>query len=433
MFDHHSPDHAADPVGAFRAIREGAGVVRSDRYGGFALLTRYDDVVAVARDHERFSNLFELPDSEGFGGGTTLPHNPTAPRMSFSEMDPPDWDPIRRFLNPRFSVGAAQRFAPRIRAITNDFIDRFIERGACDFVFDLCSPVPAVVTLEYLGLPTHEWERWSVPIHTSVYTPRDPQHPAFAKLIDSFAWIHEQIRETIAERKRSPKPDDLISDLLRDDGSGPFMDDELAFQTVYVLLAAGVDTTTSLLSAALRHLAQHDDDRQRLIAEPGLLPAACEEFLRLYSPAQATARTTTTDVEVRGEHLERGDRVLLGWASANRDASHFEEPDRFVIDRPNNRHVAFAHGIHRCLGAPLARQEFVEIMGEVLRRLPDFQIDLANSPRYPDVGLMFGFQNLPSTFTPGPFEGRRPDQGHVNDGSVSRENCLTTAASSSAA
>jgi cytochrome P450 len=402
QFDHHSREHAADPVGAFRSIREGKGIVRSDLYGGFSVVTRYDDVVALAKDHERFSNAFVLPGPEGFRGGTTLPHNPTAPRNSLAEMDPPDWNPLRRAMNPWFSVEAMERFAPRIRAIVNECIDRFIERGQCDLVFDLCNPVPAIVTLDYLGLPTNEWEQWAVPMHTSAYTPRDPAHPEFAKLIESFAWIHEQIRETIVDRKRSPRPGEFISELFRDEGEGPLMDDELAFETIYTLVAAGVDTTTSLLSSALFHLSQNEDDRQRLIADPGLLETACEEFLRYWGPTQATARTVAADeVEVCGERLERGDRVLLAWASANRDGSRFADPDRFIIDRPNNRHVAFAHGIHRCLGAPLARKEFVVAIGEVLRRLPDFQVDVENSPTYPDVGLVFGFQTMPATFTPG--------------------------------
>lgn len=404
-FDHHSAEHAADPAAAYREIRDGAGVVRSDLYGGFVAVTRYDDVMQVARDHETFSNMFELPGGEGYGGGTTLPHNPTAPRMSFSEMDPPEWNPLRRLLNPMFSQDAMERLRPRMLAITTDFIDRFIERGNCDLVFDLCSPVPAVVTLELLGLPTDDWERWAVPIHTSVYTPRDPEHPDFAKLLDSFAWIHQQIREIIARRKNAPVDGDFISDLVRDDGSGPTMDEDLAFETVYVLVAAGVDTTTSLLSAALRHLGAFEADRQRLLRQPELLASAREEFLRYYSPAQATARTTTREAEVCGEPLRRGDRVLVAWSSANRDASHFDDPDAFVMDRQPNRHVAFAHGIHRCLGAPLARLEFDVVMTEVLRRLPDFRIDLENSPTYPDVGLMYGVQRLPATFTPGPREG----------------------------
>jgi cytochrome P450 len=403
-FDHHGPEHAADPVAAYRAIREGAGFVRSTRHGGFTVLTRYDDIVAVAKDHERFSNaLFELPDGSGFGGGVTLPHNPTAPRMSFSEMDPPGWNSVRRALNPWFSAEAAQQFAGRIREITNERIDAFIEDGECDLVLDLCSPVPAIVTLEYLGLPTADWERWAVPMHTSVFTPRTPpDNPEIMKLAGSFSWIHEQIRETIADRTRHPLDGDLISAIVRDDGDGPLMDADLAFETVYTLVAAGVDTTTSLLSLAFFHLAQREEDRQRLLAEPDLIETAVEELLRFYSPTQATARTVAVDeVEICGERFGRHDRLLLAWSSANRDPRHFPDPDNFVIDRSPNRHVDFAHGIHRCIGAPLARKETAVVLSEVLRRMPDFQIDVERALRYPDVGLMFGFQVMPARFTPG--------------------------------
>lgn len=398
-FDHHSPEHAANAVEAYRAIREGRGIVRSDRHGGFAAVTRYDDVVGVARDHERYSNAYELEG--GFSGGVTLPHNPTAPRMSIAEMDPPDWNPIRRALNPWFSVEAMDRFSPRIREITTESIDRFIESGSCDLVFDLCNPVPAIVTMEYLGIPTDEWERWAVPIHTSVYTPRTPpDNPEISKLNDAFAWIYDQVREIVADRRRTPTGD-LVSFLVSDDGAG--LDDSLAFEAVYTLLAAGVDTTTSLLSAALHHLAQHPEERQRLVEDRSLLKPACEEFLRYYSPAQATARTVAQDgAELCGEIFNRGDRLLLSWASANRDASHFADPDEFVLDRTPNRHVAFAHGIHRCLGAPLARAEFDVVMDEVLDRLPEYEIDLEGSPTYPDIGLMFGYQHMPATFPPGP-------------------------------
>lgn len=188
-FDHHSAEHAADPVGAYRQLRDGCGYARSPLYGGFTVLCRYDDVVAVARDHEHFSNALEVPG--GFGGGVTLPHNPAATRMSFSEMDPPEWNTLRRILNPTLSADAVARFVPQIQKVTNAFIDRFVASGECDLVLDLCSPVPAVVTLQYLGLPTDEWERYAVPIHSSVYTPRQPGHPAFEHLNQQFAWIFE--------------------------------------------------------------------------------------------------------------------------------------------------------------------------------------------------------------------------------------------------
>ncbi len=399
-FDHHSAKHAADPVGSYRTIREGPGYARSDEHGGFTVLCRYADVVAVARDPEHFSNALEVPG--GFKGGVTLPHNPAATRMSFSEMDPPEWNRLRRVLNPTLSAEAVARFAPQIQAITNRFIDRFIEAGKCDLVFDLCSPVPAVVALHYLGLPTEEWERYAVPIHSSVYTPREPGHPDFEHLNQQFAWIFEQIRSEIAERQSAPRKDDLITSLIKDG-----LDDELVFETVYTMLAAGVDTSTSVLSAALLHLSQHPDQRLRLLETPELLESATEEFLRYYAPAQATARTAVAEVEVAGVAFKRGERILLAWASANRDEAHFEKADEFVLDRTPNRHVTFAHGIHRCIGAPLARQELRVILAEVLRRIPDYVVDATDTPTYPDVGLMFGYQKMPTTFTPGVVEGDR--------------------------
>ena len=398
QFDHHSSEHAADPIMAYRLLREGPGFARSSLHGGFTVLCRYDDVVAVARDHEHFSNALEAPG--GFKGGVTLPHNPAAQRMSFSEMDPPEWNSMRRLLNPTLSAEAVARFVPQIQEVTNAFIDRFVESGECDLVLDLCSPVPAVVTLQYLGLPTDEWERYAVPIHSSVYTPREPGHPAFEHLNQQFTWIFDRLRAEIADRHSSPREDDLITSLI---GAG--LHDDLVFETVYTMLAAGVDTSTSVLSAALLHLSQYTEQKQALIDKPELLDPATEEFLRFYAPAQATARTAIVETEVGGVRFRPGDRILLAWGSANRDAGHFNEPDTFLIDRAPNRHVTFAHGIHRCIGAPLARQELRVILEEVLRRIPDYEVDPARAPTYPDLGLMFGYQTMPATFSPGQVEG----------------------------
>jgi cytochrome P450 len=154
-------------------------------------------------------------------------------------------------------------------------------------------------------------------------------------------------------------------------------------------------------------LSQYTEQKQALIDKPELLEPATEEFLRFYAPAQATARTAIAETEVGGVRFRPGDRILLAWGSANRDAGHFNEPDTFLIDRVPNRHVTFAHGIHRCIGAPLARQELRVILEEVLRRIPDYKVDPARAPTYPDLGLMFGYQTMPATFSPGQVEGRR--------------------------
>jgi cytochrome P450 len=256
----------------------------------------------------------------------------------------------------------------------------------------------------YLGLPTHEWERFARPIHSSVYTPTEPGHPEFEHLLAQFDWVFSTIRSEIALRRTSPG-NDFISTLLTCEIDGVPYDNELIFETVYTMLAAGVDTTTSLLSTAFLHLITQPEDRLRLLDDPSLLDEACEEFLRYYTPAQAGARTVRKNVNLGGVELARGDRVLLAWASANRDEVAFEDPDRFVLDRNPNRHVAFGVGIHRCIGANLARQEFKVIVAEVLRRLADLSIDTERTPRYPDVGLMFGYQQMPATFTPALREG----------------------------
>jgi cytochrome P450 len=403
-FDHHSPEHAANPAASYERIRKRPGVAHTSAHGGYWVLTRYDDIASAGKDHEALSSALQLEESGEIRGGITLPHNPAATRMSLAEMDPPEWNHVRRALNPTLAPQAVEQFVPRIREVTTSFIDRFIETGSCDLVTDICSPIPAVVTLMYLGLPTDEWERFARPIHSSVYTPREPGHPEFEHLLAQFDWVFSTIRNQIALRRQSPGRD-FISSLLACEMDGVPYDDELIFETVYTMLAAGVDTTTSLLSTAFLHLSTEADDRQRLIDDPSLLEAACEEFLRYYTPAQAGARTVRTKVSVGGTELLRGDRVLLAWASANRDGAVFPDPDRFVLDRSPNRHVAFGVGIHRCIGAHLARQEFKVIVTEVLRRLSDLSIDTERTPRYPDVGLMFGYQQMPATFTPASREG----------------------------
>lgn len=400
-FDHHSPEHAADPAAAYREIREGSGVQRSNLYGGFTVLARYADITAVAQDNERFSSALEAPGGEGFGGGITVPHNPAARRMSIAEMDNPEWRTLRRKINPKFKPEPMAAFEARVEQITTECIDRVITAGECDLVFDICNPVPAIVTLEYLGLPTDEWERYAVPIHTSTYTPRTPGHPAFEGLMDDFAWIFDKIREEIAKRRRNPGGDDLIADFMASDEDGTQFDDELVFEFIYAMLAAGVDTTTSLLSATFWFLDRHPDQRQKLVDDPSLMTSAREEFLRYFTPAQATARTALEGVTVSGQDFQRGDRVLLPWVSANRDSAQFDRPDDFVIDRKPNRHLAFGHGIHRCVGAPLARLEFDVIVREVLRRMPDYRIDREAATTYPDTGLMYGYERMPARFTAG--------------------------------
>jgi cytochrome P450 len=156
------------------------------------------------------------------------------------------------------------------------------------------------------------------------------------------------------------------------------------------------------VSQTLVHLSRHPEQRRQLLEDPELLPRAVEEFLRAFSPTQALARTVAEDVEFRGCALRKGDRALLAWSSANRDPAQFEHPDDVDIARWPNRHTAFGMGIHRCAGAHLGRAMARELIGQIIRRMPDYVVDLEGLQTYAHQGVNAGFQRIPATFTPGP-------------------------------
>ena len=403
QFDHHSLAHAADPVCSYRALRESGGVTHSDNYGGYYVLSKYADIVAAARDHGTFSSQREFDGSGAGTGGLSIPPNP-ATRLSLDELDPPEWQRIRRSMNPILSPAAADRMKPGVAELTTFLIDQFIEAGAADLVLDLANPLPAIVTLDLIGIPRDGWERYADPIHKMVFTRRD--QPEYKDVFDGTVWILDQLRELIALRRREPA-DDLVTYLMRHEASGtPFTDEEI-LELLFLIIGGGVDTTTALLANTFYYLSEHPEDRRRLQDDPALIDTACEEFLRAFTPVQALARTVTHDVTVRGVEMHAGDRVLLAWGSGNRDDDQFEDPDEVRIDRFPNRHAAFGIGIHRCLGSNLARVEYKHAVTEVLRRIPDFQVTPGGAHRYQRVGTVNGWEQMPVTFTPGRREGNR--------------------------
>jgi cytochrome P450 len=400
-FDHHSVEHAANAQCIYKSIREDGGVAHSELYGGYYVLARYADIAAAARDWETFSSNRDQTGPGSGGGGLSIPPNP-ATSLSLDEYDPPEWKRIRSALNPYLSPASIENLKPAVVDLATHFIDQFIEAGSADFVLDLANPVPAIVTLDLLGFPRNDWEKFADPIHKMVFMLRG--HPEYEETYQGLVWILEQIRSRIAKLRQSPG-DDLISDMIRHEASGtPFTDVELE-EMIFLALAGGVDTTTALLANTFVYLSEHPDERRRLQEDPSLIDSACEEFLRVFTPVQALARTVTTSTEVSGVEMHKGDRVLLAWASANRDPEQFPDPDDVKLDRFPNRHCSFGIGIHRCLGSNLARAEYKIIVAEVLRRMPDYEVVPGQAHRYKRIGTVNGWEQVPVTFTPGAREG----------------------------
>lgn len=393
-FDHHSEAFASDPVGHYRKLRERCPVAWSDHYGGFWIPTRYEDIVRIARDDATFSS------ARGAGEETTsflIPRRPSPPQLPI-ELDPPESYRFRRLLNPVLSPPAVARMAPMIARVTGERIDRFIERGTCDLVYDLANPVPALVTLGWLGLPTDQWERFALPVHDVFVAP--PGSDRLARGQEGLGWIAAQIADLVARRRREPG-DDVVTTLVHAAAEGPPLTDEEITSVVFLVLLGGVDTTTSLLSQTLVYLDGRPDDRRRLIEDPQLLGWATEEFLRVFAPSQAMARTVTAEVDLAGVTLCPGDRVLVPWVAANFDPAAFDNPDEVIFERAPNRHASFGVGLHRCVGAHLARAMFMEMLRQVLTRLPDYSVERARLRPYPSRGNQTGWDSVPARFTPG--------------------------------
>ena len=284
---------------------------------------------------------------------------------------------------------------------TTACLDRVIESGRMDLVEDLATPVPALVTMELLGLPLDLWQWCAHASHRLSYTPAGAD--AGAAWAD-FSAMLDAVGEAVEELRVRPQGG-IVGRLLAEGIEGqPVSDDDLR-NICQGLIIGGVDTTGSLTSQTLLYLHRNHRARQQLIDDPDMVPVATEEFLRHFTPSLALARTVTRDTELGGQPMKAGDRVLLMWDGANHDPVEFATPDDIVLDRFPNRHIAFGVGLHRCIGSNLARGEFTTILREVLRRIPDFEIDESATEGYPSIGVMQGNIAMPATFTPGRREG----------------------------
>jgi cytochrome P450 len=361
-FDHADPAWAADPYPIWEDLRERCPVAHSDRYGGVWLPTRHEDVSAVAYDTDTFTsrsvvvsnNRPMIPAPQGI-----------APPIS---SDPPFHHGARRLLLPAFSPKAIAALEPSTVAYCNELIDAMGDRPVVDAAVEYAQHIPVRVIARMLGFPEQDGDIFRGFVKDVLEGVDLPPEERF----ENFQRLDAYLQVQIADHLANPR-DDLTTFLLNAEMEGQPLGPEHVRGSIVLLLIAGIDTTWSAIGASLWHLAKTPADRERVVAEPGLMPFAMEELLRAYAPV-TMARLVKEDVEWHGCPMKQDDWVLLPFPSANRDPEAFERADEVVIDRKENRHAAFGLGIHRCVGSNLARMELRVALETWLARHPVFEL-----------------------------------------------------------
>jgi cytochrome P450 len=358
-FDHWDPDLAADPHAVYDRLRRECPLAHSDRHGGFWVLSRFADIEAAARDHATFSSTsISIPLEIGLGG---LPLPPL-------DQDPPAHTRFRQILLPFFSPARTAALEPFTRRVASRLVEGFAPDGRCDAADAFAKPLSIAVVAQILGVAADDRERFGRWISAIVEGGATGPEEAARAGADIYAYF-----VALLDARRHAPRDDLLTFLLDAAVDGERLTDDERLGCAILLLIAGIDTTWSTLSSSLWYLAQDRDSRQRILAgESAILPAV-EELLRVFAPT-SVARITLSETTIRGTTIAARQPVLLPFPSANRDEEVFEDADRVVLDRTPNRHLAFGAGIHRCLGAHLARMELRVAFQEFLSRIPDFRL-----------------------------------------------------------
>jgi cytochrome P450 len=360
-FDHLDSRWVENPYPIWDELREKCPIAHTERFRGVYFPSRYEDVRAVAYDTEHFSSRRIIVRE------TPPPRIPAPPITS----DPPEHRPAKNLLLPAFTPDAIKHHEPRTRDICARLVEGFVGKSGCDAAADYAQEIPVRVIAVMLGLPESEGDRFRQWIHEILelgITRPDILMKAIGETTKYF-------QDEVAKRRAAPT-DDLISQLAGAKIDGQPISEDHLLGAIRLILIAGIDTTWSAIGSCFWHLAQHPEDRRRLVDEPELIPTAVEEFLRAYAPV-TMAREVIKDTTINGCPVKTGEMVLLSFPSANRDPRVFSDAGRVVIDRKENRHAAFGLGIHRCIGSNLARMEITVALQEWLKRIPDFCLDPA--------------------------------------------------------
>jgi cytochrome P450 len=385
-FDYASPILGTHIHDALRRLRAQCPVTRTDQYGGHWVVTGYEDVLGVAQDWKTFSS------AKGVGLTQIEVVVPPIPEWS----DPPIHREYKRLINAYFTPVVVSRYEEPIRDLVSGLIDAFIENGRCEFMSEFARPFPG---LAFFDQVLHAPPDQLAEINQMSMAASVPNHPKGREAWEGmFRWMTEFVKE---RRSQAPQGDVVDAILAAEIEGRPITDTEV-YGLIQLLILGGLDTTAGALGQFMIRFARQPEVPALLRDRPDLIPEGIEELLRLDGPFVFIARTATEDCEVRGRTIKEGERVLISWASANRDESEFPEPDRFDPFRKSIRHLAFGAGPHRCAGSNFARMNLRIALEELLRRIGNVEL------QEPEGAISFhsAFNRapieVPITFTPGP-------------------------------
>ena len=391
-FDIFSDEYTENPAPIWKELHSRCPVAHTERGGGLWMSTRYEDVRDLCAKPEVMSNrqVSVVPLREGTDLLADY-HTKTLPPVS---ADPPEHTPLRRLILPFFSPKAVEKYRAFTQSLCNDLIDQFIDRGECDAAVEYAQQITPHVIGHLLGIDTSRSDEFTG--HVSRFMEEGVKDPDLRA--ESMHAMQDYFAELI-EQRRGAEGDDYVSQLMQAEVDGKPMSNKLLVNYCVLLLVAGIDTTWSSLGSSLWHFATNPEDRRRLAADPCLFATAIEELLRYYAPV-SVGRVAMEDIEVGDRTVRRGERMMLNFPAANRDASAFENADEFVIDRERNRHLSFGVGIHRCVGSNLARMEMDVALRTWFARIPEFELSNADGVTWA-AGQIRGARNVPVRFKTG--------------------------------
>src|SRR5487761_1354731 len=383
-----------NPYPLYRFLRKRFPVLRTPV--GFWIITRYADAYNILRD--RRTSTFDISALDTFPPDDGLRSMQVLLRPALQFRLPPDHTRLRRVMGKVFSPANLEAMRPRVQKIADGLLDAVVARGTMDAVADLAFPLPVAVLADLMGVPERDFPllcEWVRSLGGSIDPAASANDPGVS-VRDTIATAKRYFAGLAAERRKNPG-EDLLSLLVAGEDRGEVESEDEVVSNAIFTLVAGHETTMNMLANGTLALLRNPESADRLRRDPGLIDSTVDEVLRYDSPAQVTFRTATEPIEIGGRTVAPGEHLVVIMGAANRDPDRFPDPDHFDVARPDNNHLAFAGGIHRCIGAPLAKLEGRITFETLLRRMPKLSL-LGQDYQWRRTMVLRGLERLPVSF-----------------------------------